>query len=212
MGRQGWRASESHGFVVFRNVQLTQGSQDQNDVYIRVDKKNNDRNSAVIAALVVSPGQDPATAPARDPLTIGKGKAFLENLAPAITAGDLEARIKDQENTTKKAQGQLSDLRQDQVDLEKKIKNTKADLEKNKTDQLKETQAMQLAVNGNDKDKVKKSQKRMSRLVNDQKSLENKLQKYQAALEQNKRDQVTQEAAAQQQQSALDSLRSQRKH
>ena len=57
-----------------------------------------------------------------------------------------------------------------------------------------------------------KSQKKMKNLVSDQGSLQKKLQKYQASLEDNKKEQQSQEALAGQQQHALDSLRTMRKH
>ena len=212
MGRMGWRGSGSRGYTVFRNVRIADTAKDLCDLHIRVDRKNKDRNAAVITALVVPAGQDPATITARDPHAIDNGKAFLEKMAPAITAGDLEARIKAQETTTKKAQGKLTDLRDDQVSLEKKIKNTQADLDQNKTDQLSETKTMQSGVNGNNDEAVKKSHKKMDKLISNQNNLQEKLQKYQASLEQNKKDQFLQEATSRQQQTALDSLRGLRKN
>ena len=130
-------------------------------------------------------------------------------MAPSIASGDLEAKIRDQESTTKKAQGKLGDLRDDQLDLEKKIRNTQSDITENKADQVKETQN---ATSAADASAAAKSQKKMKNLVSDQGSLQKKLQKYQAALEDNKKDQQLQEILAGQQQHALDSLRTMRKH
>ena len=212
MARFGWRGSGKSGYTVYRNVRLTDSAAALNDVYIRADRKNKDRSASVVTALVVQPGQDPATVLARDPLAIERGKALLEKMVPTISSGHLESRIDDQTKTTKKAQGKLSDLRGDQLDLEKKIKDAQVGLDQNKTNQLQETQTMQAAVTSNDNDAIKKSHKRMDKLISQQKSLQNKLQKYQGSLEQNKKDLSQQEIVSQQQQSALDSLRSQRKN
>ena len=209
MSRQGWKSSGSHGYMVFRNVRLTDTARNLNDLYIKVDRKNKDRNAAVVTALTVRPGEDPATRISRDELEIIQGRLFLERMAPSIAAGDLEAKIRDQESMTKKSQGKLGDLRDDQLDLEKKIRNTQSDITENKADQVKETQNSTNAIDAN---AAAKSQKKMKGLVSDQGSLQKKLQKYQASLEENKKDQQSQEALAGQQQHALDSLRTMRNH
>jgi len=212
MARRGWKNSSNRGYKVYRNLRLDDTASSLNDLHIRVDRKSSrDKNSSVITVLSTQPGEDPGTRMGRDAAAMSRTSGFLEKMVPAIESGDLEARIKTREESAKKAQNKLGNLHDDQADLEKKIRNTQEDLGKNKTTQTQEAQTMQASVNG-DADAMKKSHKRMDKLLDEQTSLQKKLTKYQASLEQNKKDQESQRVTTGQEQQALDSLRTQRKH
>jgi len=211
MAKRGWKGSSTKGYKLYHNVRLEDTSSTLNDLHIKVERKSRDKTSSVVTFLPAGPGEDPGTRTGRDALAMSRTAAFVEKMLPAIEAGDLEDRIKTQEGVTKKAQKKLGDLHDDQGDLEKKIRNTQDDLSKNKDDQMKETQNMQASVGSDDK-AMQKSHKRMSKLLDDQKDLQKKLAKYQAALEQNRKDQETQRVVADREQQSLDSLRTLRKH
>jgi hypothetical protein len=207
MGRYGWKGSGSHGFTAFKNVRLDDRASEVNDVFFRVDRKNRDKTASTVAMLVARPGEDPAMRATRDTGSMSRAGIFLERMVPAITSGDLEARIKDQEGATKKSQHKLGNLRGDQLDLEKRIRNTQSDLDHNRSDQAMQSRILEESVKGTDADATKKSRKKMDKLLDDENSLEKKLQKYQSQLVQNKRDQDLQQVSALQQQQMLDSLR-----
>lgn len=212
MGRQGWKSSGSRGFRVFKNIKLDDTARMLHDMHIRVEKKSSrDNANSIVTILTVNPNEDPATRTGKDEELMSRTAAFVERMLPAIEAGDLEDRIKNQESDTKKAQNKLGSLHDDQGSLEKKIRDTEDDLKKNKEDQIKETQAMQSSVK-NDDAAMKKSHKKLEKLMDDQASMQKKLVKYQADLEQNKKNQEFQRTTADQQQKTLDSLKSQRKH
>ena len=212
MAQRGWKGSNIRGYRMFHNVRLEDTASSLNDLHIRVERKSSrDKNSSVVTVLATLPGEDPGARSERNELVMNRTSAFVEKMVPAIEAGNLEDQIKTQEGTAKKAQHKLGNLHDDQGDLEKKIRSTQGDLAKNKDDQTKETQTMQANVQG-DENAMKKSQKRMSKLLDDQTSLQKKLVKYQTSLEQNKKDQETQRVSTGQEQQSLDSLRMQRKH
>jgi len=212
MGQRGWKSSGSRGYKLYHNVRLEDTSSSLNDLHIKVERRSSrDKMSSVVTFLPAGPGEDPGTRVGRDALAMSRTSAFVEKMLPAIEAGDLEDRIKTQEGVAKKAQKKLGDMHDDQGDLEKKIRSTQDDLTKNREDQVKETQTMQTSVGSDDK-AMQKSHKRMSKLLDDQTSLQKKLVKYQATLEQNKKDQEVQRGVAEKEQQSLDSLRMLRKH
>ena len=211
MSRKGLKNSSSRGYMVFRNVRLDERDAALADLHIRVDRKSSsEKGASIVTVLVAGPGEDPATRSGRNEKFQEGASRYIENMVPAIQAGDLEAKIKSQESVTKKSQNKMANLHDDQADLEKKIRNTQADLEQNKKDQVTETNNMQQSVHGDDA-ALKKSHKKMDKLLSDQTRMQKKLAEYQAELGQNKRDQDTQQSDVQQQQHSLDSLRTLRK-
>jgi predicted nucleic acid-binding Zn-ribbon protein len=212
MARNGWKGASSRGYKVYKNMKLDNADTSLSDLHIMVDRKSSrDKSNSIVTVLAARAGEDPATRTGKDAGMINKTAAFMEKMLPAIEAGDLEDRIKTQEDDTKKAQNKLGNLHDEQGSLEKKIRNTEDDLKENKADQIKETQAMQSSVK-NDDAAMKKSHKKIDKLLDDQTSLQKKLAKYQADLEQNKKNQEFQRTAAGQQQQTLDSLKTLRKH
>ncbi|HVU53752.1 MAG TPA: hypothetical protein VHD83_01800 [Puia sp.] len=211
MAQRGWKGSSSRGYKMYHNVRLEDTASSLNDLHIKVERKSSrDKMNSIVTFLPAAPGEDPGGRAGRDALAMSRTTAFVEKMLPAIEAGDLEDRIKTQEGVAKKEQNKLGNLHDDETDLEKKIRNTQDDLAKNKEDQLKETQTLQANVHSDD-NAMKKSNKRMSKLLDEQTSLQKKLVKYQAALEQNKKDQESQRVMAGREQQSLDSLRTLRK-
>ena len=212
MGQRGWKGSNSRGYKMYHNVRLEDTASSLNDLHIKVERRSNrDKMNSTVTFLAVGPGEDPGTKVGRDPVVMSRTSAFVEKMLPAIEAGYLEDKIKTQEEVAKKEQKKLGNLHDDQGDLEKKIRNTQDDLAKNKDNQVKETQNMQASVGSDDK-AVQKSHKRMSKLLDEQTDLQKKLIKYQAALDQNKKDQEVQRVTAGREQQSLDSLKTMRKH
>jgi hypothetical protein len=212
MARNGWKSSSSRGYKVYKNMKLDDTARMLSDLHVKVDRKSSrDKSSSVVTVLAAGAGEDPALHTGRDAAMTSRTTAFVEKMLPAIEAGDLEDRIKSQEEDTKRAQNKLGYMHDEQGNLEKKIHNAQDDLQQNKDDQIKETKSMQSSVK-NDDAAMKKSHKKVDKLLDDQTSLQKKLIKYQADLEQNKKSQELQRNTAGQQQQTLDSLRTLRKH
>lgn len=212
MGRNGWKSSSSRGYKVYKNMKLDDTARMLSDLHVKVDRKSSrEKSSSIVTVLAAGAGEDPALHTGRDAAMVSRTSAFVEKMLPAIEAGDLEDRIKSQEDDTKRAQNKLGYMHDEQGNLEKKIRNTQEDLQQNKDDQIKETKSMQSSVK-NDDAAMKKSHKKLEKLMNDQTSLQKKLTKYQEDLEQNKKSQEFQRTTAGQQQQTLDSLKTLRKH
>jgi hypothetical protein len=207
MSGKGLKGSSLRGFTVYRGAKLDDTSTDLKDLHFKVEKKS--RGTSVIYLLVANPSEDPATRTPGD-VPLDKAKLFLNNLVPAVEAGDLEAQIKSQDEVVRKALKKRNNLADDSTSLEKKIRNLNADLVQNKKDQLTQSQTVQANVNG-DPDALKKAQKKMNHLLDDQGSMQKKLRNGQTDLDQTKRDLIGQQQELDKQQQALDSMKARRK-
>ncbi|MDP4246049.1 MAG: hypothetical protein Q8932_09395 [Bacteroidota bacterium] len=210
MSSKGWKGSGQKGFTVYRGARLGDTDQALNDIYLKVDRRNGDKNSSTLTVFAVKPSEDPATRAADAVMPMDQVKDWLNHLVPSVEAYELEARIGGQQDLAKRSQKKYNNLQDDQADLEKKIRNARSDLEQNKKEQVEQAALVQANVNG-DQELMKKAQKRMNKLISDQNSLEKKINKYTSELAQNKNDQASQQTEAQRQQQLLDTLRSQRK-
>lgn len=207
---KGLKGSSSKGYDVYRGARLADSSADLSDLYFKIERRSGDRKTSLVTLLVTKPSQDPATRAEGDAGPLDGAKSFLNSLAPAVEAHNLEVEISGEEAIFKKAQKKAGNLQDDQTDLEKKLRYAQADLDQNKKDQLSQTQDMQANIHG-DSDAMAKAQKKMNKLLDSQGSLDKKIRKYQADLAQNKKDQDAAQAEVSRQQQVLDSMKARRK-
>jgi hypothetical protein len=121
------------GFVVYKNVALSDISSDRIDYIVWVDRQSR-RNSDISTLYLIlqKDGQNILhTMPATD---AGKAKTWLNNMIPDIEAANLEIQIKDQQDVVTKAEKKLSNLKDDQISLEKKLKQNKEDQDHTQAD------------------------------------------------------------------------------
>jgi len=129
----GFRKKDSKGFIVYKNITLSDISSEPADYMIRVDKKSRKEKDASIVYLMISRNDQNITS-SNDDLS-ANAKNFLNNLSPGVEAYNLEVQIKDQDAIVTKAQKKLKDLQDDQDNMQKKIRKLQDDLQQNAKDQ-----------------------------------------------------------------------------
>jgi hypothetical protein len=134
MEKLGFKKKESKGFLVYKNVALTDISAEPADYMIKVERKSRKDKDESIVYLLISRNDENIIARS-DALVNSNTKTFLNNLSPDVEAYNLEVQIKDQQNTVEKAEKKLRNLQDDKESMEKKIKKLQDDLEENAKDQ-----------------------------------------------------------------------------
>lgn len=135
MEKLGFKKKESKGFLVYKNIVLTDISVEPADYMIRVERKSRKDKDESIVYLLISRNDENIIARS-DALVNSNTKTFLNNLSPDVEAYNLEVQIKDQENTVEKAEKKFKNLQDDKESMEKKIKKLQDDLEENTKDQV----------------------------------------------------------------------------
>ena len=135
MEKLGFKKKESKGFLVYKNIVLTDISVEPADYMIRVERKSRKDKDESIIYLLISRNDENIIARS-DALVNSNTKTFLNNLSPDVEAYNLEVQIKDQENTVEKAEKKFRNLQDDKESMEKKIKKLQDDLEENTKDQV----------------------------------------------------------------------------
>ncbi|HEY2720123.1 MAG TPA: hypothetical protein VGI82_00265 [Chitinophagaceae bacterium] len=131
--KMGFRKKESKGFLVYKNIILSDISTEPADYMIRIDQKSRKDKDASIVYLMVNRGdQNISTS---DETIDSNSKSFLNNLSPGVEAFNLEAQIGDQDAVVTKAIRKLKGLQDDQDNMQKKIRKLQDDLEQNAKDQ-----------------------------------------------------------------------------
>lgn len=142
---QGYNASKSKGYLVYRNVKVN-GLDNENaqDVLFNVERKSRkEKDKSIMTMITAKAGLIP-----EDKV---KGSKMVADIEPSPNAGsfinsfqsgiDLQAfqlAVSAQEDEVAKAEKKLKSLQDDQIKLEKKIKDYQSDLEVNKKDQDKQ--------------------------------------------------------------------------
>jgi hypothetical protein len=210
MSKHGHKNSSSKGFTVYRGAQLDSADANTRDLYFKVDKKKKEKDISVISLFSTQPNADILTKDSIDNGQTDKAKSFLNNLTPYISAHNLEVQISAQQDLLKKVQKKQNNLKNEQGDLEKKLRKIQDELAQNKIDQAAQAQAMQNTVN-QDAEATKKANKKMSKLLDEQSSLEKKQRNTRQDLDDNKKDQDAQIKEVEKQQQVLDALIAKRK-
>jgi hypothetical protein len=127
------KGNDLKGFTTFRNTQLLQHNA---DLYFRVERKNNQENgNATVSLLLTSPKAGNENMDNLHYLNMEQAKIFLNDLAPAIEAYNLEQQIKDQNEAVIKAESKYKSLATDGTDLERKRAGIEKQQQGNKQDQ-----------------------------------------------------------------------------
>jgi hypothetical protein len=139
--RLGLKVKSSKGFLVAYNSVISSISSTQMEYAFQVDRKSKREKETTVIALVMNINDSNVTSS-----NAAKAKDFLNELAPAIDALNLENMIGDQNSILEKSQKKNKNLQEDISSLEKKIRNYQDDLAKTKKqqdDQAKEVQRQQ---------------------------------------------------------------------
>jgi hypothetical protein len=204
---KGFKASDAHGWILYRGVPLDSVDKDGSDLYFVTampDRKIKDLT--VLSVVPAKKTQGNGNGMFVDSSRLDQARAFLDNLAPFVQAYGTGVQVSTREDALKKSQKKMNDLLNEQEDLNKRLRRLQSDLDQNKTDQIKAGADLQSSINANDENK-QKNQKRVSKLIDEQGSLEKKIRKTQAELDDNKTDQQRLQTAIDQQQQGLDAVK-----
>jgi hypothetical protein len=129
--RQGLKLKSSKGYLIAYNTVISSITTVPMDYAFMVDKKSKrEKETTVITLVINATGEINATSENGT-----KAKLFLNDLAPAIEATDINNQYTDQEKVLTKAQKKYKNLQDDQESMEKKKRNLEDDLRKNSKDQ-----------------------------------------------------------------------------
>ncbi len=139
--RLGLKVKSTKGFLVAYNAVISSVSSNQMEYAFQVDRKSKREKETTVISMVMNAADVNVTAD-----NASKAKDFLNELAPAIDALNIDNMVADQATVLEKAQKKNKNLQDDIESLEKKIRNYQDDLAKTKRqqeDQVKEVARQQ---------------------------------------------------------------------
>lgn len=139
------RSNDIKGFATFRNTSPVQNDSVNADLYFKTERKSRkEKEVTVISLLVVMPMDEQTNAGNLHYLDMNDAKNYLNDLAYAIDAYNLELTIRDQNDAVMKAEAKYKTLVNDGEELEKKriaIDKKIADNKNDQQQQLKEIES-----------------------------------------------------------------------
>ncbi|MBX2922354.1 MAG: hypothetical protein KF746_09205 [Chitinophagaceae bacterium] len=134
MAKSGYKPKESKGWLIFKDVDDREVSDERSDLYVKVERKSRKEKEVSVVYFFTSKPNDHATpVPLAGSMLTSDG--FYEQVSAESVASKLEKDIAEQEEAAKKAEKKYDDLVKEQASLEKKIKGLQDDLESNKQKQ-----------------------------------------------------------------------------
>ncbi len=110
------------GFLVYKNVLVTDISAQPVTLYFNAEKKSNKDDGNAVLTLIVSNEFDRFYTVEDNAELYSKAKEYLDGFEPFVAAASLELKIKDQDESVKKVDKKLKNLRDDGIDYEKQKK------------------------------------------------------------------------------------------
>ena len=143
------RSNDIKGFSTFRNTQPVATDSVNADLYFNTERKSRKEKEVTVVSLLVMPAETQANTGNLHYLDMNAAKNYLNDLAYAIDAYNLELTIKDQNDAVIKAETKYKSLVNDGDDLEKKrtaLDKKIADNKDNQQQQLKEIENQKLKL------------------------------------------------------------------
>jgi hypothetical protein len=129
------KGNDIKGFITYRNTQPVQNDSSNADLYFKTEHKSSrEKEVTVVSLLLMTPDAQASTGTIRY-LGVEEAKNYLNGLATAIEAYDLELSIKTQNDGLIKAEAKYKTLANEGDDLEKKRKAIETKIIDNKNDQ-----------------------------------------------------------------------------
>jgi hypothetical protein len=135
------RGSDIKGFSTFRNTEPVQRDSSNADLYFKTERKSRKEKEVTVVSLLLMPTEAQTNTGSLHYLSMDDAKNYLNDLALAIDAYNLELAIKNQNDAVIKAETKYKNLTNDGEDLEKKRSALDKKIADNKNDhelQLKE--------------------------------------------------------------------------
>lgn len=129
------KSTDLKGFTTYRNTKPVENDSTNADIYFKVERKSKaDKEISVVSLLLTMP-TDGAVMPNQHHLNMEEAMAYLNELAPAIEAYNLELLIKDQNSELATAESKYKNLTNEGSDLEKKRGELERKIQNNKMEQ-----------------------------------------------------------------------------
>ncbi len=119
------------GYTMYRNVRISEISNEPITLYFSADKKSSKDNENTILTMLMSNEFDRFYKADENGELFNKAKGFLNGFAEPVAAASLELNINDKEDVVKKTDKKLKGLRDDSIDLEKQKKKLEEKMAQN---------------------------------------------------------------------------------
>jgi hypothetical protein len=129
------RSNDVKGFNTFRNTQPLQNDSVNADLYFKTERKSRKEKEVTVVSLLVLPNGQQSSEGNLHYLDMNDAKDYLNGLAIAIDAYNLELTIKDQNDAVIKAETKYKSLINEGEDLENKKTAIEKKISDNKNDQ-----------------------------------------------------------------------------
>lgn len=138
------RSNDIKGFSTFRNTQPVLADTVNADLYFKTERKSREEKEVTLVSLLVMPTEGQANITNLHYLDMTDAKNYLNDLAFAIDAYNLELTIKDQNEAVIKAETKYKNLVTDGDDLEKKRNAIDKKITENKNDQQQQLKQIEI--------------------------------------------------------------------
>ncbi|MBC7935228.1 MAG: hypothetical protein H7Y86_07710 [Rhizobacter sp.] len=135
------KAKKAKGYLMYRNVLISEISKEPVTLYFSVDKKSSKDNGNATLTMLIANEHDRFYKADEHQEMFGKAKEFLNGFKEPVEAADLELKITSQDESVKKNDKKLKKLRDDSIDndkqkkkLEEKIAQNAKDIEQQEKD------------------------------------------------------------------------------
>ena len=148
------KGDDIKGFTTYRNTQSVQNDSINADLYFKTERKSHKEKEVTVVSLLLTPTDVQTNKGNLHYLDMEQGKSYLNDLATAIEAYNLELTIKDQNHAVIVAEtkykiltGEAGDLENKRIAIEKKIADNKADQQQQLKEIENQKQKLSLSVN-----------------------------------------------------------------
>lgn len=128
------KAKKAKGYLMYRNVLISDISKDPVTLYFSVDKKSSKDNSNASITMLIANEHDRFYKADEHHEMFSKAKEFLNGFKGSVEAADLELKITSQDEAVKKNDKKLKKLRDDSIDNEKQKKKLEEKIAQNVKD------------------------------------------------------------------------------
>lgn len=132
LAQMGYKPKETKGVYVLKGVKIPEISQEQIDVYFKVERKSRKEKDESIVYFVVSKGYENYVKSTDDPVLNQSIRTYTQNFTSWAEAEALEREIKSQEDAVKSAEKRAADLQDESENLLKRKKKLEEDIEDNR--------------------------------------------------------------------------------
>jgi len=129
------KTTDLKGFTTYRNTAPVGNDSANADLYFKVERKSRQDKATSIVSLLLTMPTEGTEMVNQQHLNMDEAKAYLDELAPAIEAYNLELQIKDQNGAVTTAETRYKNLTNEGADLQKRKEELDRKIHNNKMEQ-----------------------------------------------------------------------------